>query len=873
MSKDTKTAKTKKQLTETQVERREAIKRGLKDFFTPLIFIGVIALAVFLIFKFQKGDGEEEVIEIRAYSGDEKEIVLQNDDLKLTMDPTTTQFSVKVKKTGKVWYSNAQDTDADGIALNNERDRLNATIEIAYSNSSGVDTYLNSYGHSAKNGTYDIVTDDDSITVKYSIGDLEKEYVIPAVLTQETYDKFVKNGMGASEKELVDQYFKKYDPNKLGKKDNKEELLERFPVLAEGTIWAFRAETKETQRKKLQRYFEEAGFTYEDYLAAKELDTAEKSSDKPVFNVTVVYRLEGDQLVVEVPLSEIESKEEFPIYSLSPLPFFGAASKNEDGFIFVPEGGGALIDFNNGKTSLNGYYANLYGWDYGISRESLVHDTRVYFNTFGMSEGKDSFICVLDGARAYASVRADISGKTNSYNTVNAIYTMLAREQYDVTGLSQGEVYSYLWELPDETITQRYRFVASGDYTDMAKEYAEYLKETYGDAFSLRDDTAAPASIEIIGAIDKVKQIVGIPVSRPLTLTTYDQAAEMVSELENSGFKNLSVRLTGWCNGGIKQKILRHIRPISALGGSGDLKKFVSGAQANGTQVYLDGSVMYEHASNIFNGFFSFRDAARFITKERAEQHQFSHVTYASREFAESYYLLHAGLSEKMADNLQNYATKRSTGVSFSDIGKDLAADYYRKDFTSRQEALENNEARFKSLYESGTPFMTQMGNEYAAVYSDMVSGMDLNGSEYTILDEHIPFYELAIHGYVDYTGEPINLCGDAEEQLLISARYGAGLSYAFMKADAFVTQKTMYSELYGASYDSWKDRAVETYTRYNNEMGHVFNMEMTGYKNLASEVSVTEYADGTKVYVNTGFNDYNAGGVNVPARDYVVIK
>nr|MCR5094323.1 hypothetical protein [Lachnospiraceae bacterium] len=400
MSKDT--TKTKKVLTESQVERRNAIKQALKDFLIPLVFIGVIALTIFLILKFQAPDGEEEAIEIRAYTGEEEEIVLENDALKLTMDATTTQFQLLVKETGKVWYSNAQNTDTDGIALAAEKDSLNSTIAITYSDAAGVDTALNTFGHSAKNGTYEIESDPQSITVKYSIGDLEKEYVIPPVMTQAAYDQFVGQ-MDKNQKEFIAQYFKKYDINKPGKKDNVEELRARYPIYETEVIYAFRAETKETQKKKLQRYFEEVGFTYEDYLAAKELDTSEKTSDKPVFNITIRYRLEGNDLVVEVPMEEIVYKEDYPLYTLSPLPYFGAADKNAEGFLFVPEGGGALINFNNGKTSLNKYYANLYGWDYGISRKDLVHDTRAYFNTFGMSEGSDSFLCILEGARAYAA--------------------------------------------------------------------------------------------------------------------------------------------------------------------------------------------------------------------------------------------------------------------------------------------------------------------------------------------------------------------------------------------------------------------------------------------------------------------------------------
>jgi len=62
-------------------------------------------------------------------------------------------------------------------------------------------------------------------------------------------------------------------------------------------------------------------------------------------------------------------------------------------------------------------------------------------------------------------------------------------------------------------------------------------------------------AVEIVGAVDKVKQILGVPVSRPLKLTTFKEAANMITELKSDGLNNMSVKLTGWTNGGIQQKI------------------------------------------------------------------------------------------------------------------------------------------------------------------------------------------------------------------------------------------------------------------------------------------------------------------------------
>ncbi len=79
----------------------------------------------------------------------------------------------------------------------------------------------------------------------------------------------------------------------------------------------------------------------------------------------------------------------------------------------------------------------------------------------------------------------------------------------------------------------------------MAKEYGKYLENRYGDDFVLRGDAEAPVAVEIVGAVDKVRQIMGVPVSRPLKLTTFKEAGEMMEELNAADIGDLSVKMTG----------------------------------------------------------------------------------------------------------------------------------------------------------------------------------------------------------------------------------------------------------------------------------------------------------------------------------------
>lgn len=863
----------KKEKKSRQSERSRAIRKQLKSLIFPLIICAVIGVGIFVILNWKPAAEDEAAIRVRGYEGTDKPIVLENDSLKLTMDPLTTQFTLEVKKTGKIWYSNPQDVDNDNVALGLEKTNLKSTLLMSYCSSGGMEFQFNNYQQSTVNGLYEIETGEDYIRVLYSLGNVEREYIYPPVATESDFNKWT-GMMTQEDKFYVEKRYKKCSLDSL-KGDEKETMLATYPVLETEPIYLVTDNLGPVIKVNLENKFESIGYTMEDFKADKALNVAESGTDQTVFNVTMVYRLEGDELVVEIPFNELEFKKSTPLYTLTPLPYFGAGGSEDEGYVLVPEGGGAIINFNNGKVSQNAYYSNLYGWDMALKRTAVVHNTRSYFNVFGIANGDAAVVCILEEGAPYASVRADISGKSNSYNYVNARYNVCSSEQYSFEdAMTNTAIRVFQTDLPDETLRQRYRFVDSSDYTDMAKSYREYLQERYSVYFTKNDDKQAPVAIEILGAVDKVKQILGVPVSRPLKLTTYKEAEEMIKELSAQGMNNMSVKFTGWCNGGVSQKLLKKVKTISDLGSKKSLNSLISTAKSAGVDIYLDGITQYAYDSDLLDGFFSYRDAARLISKERAELYQYSVVTYAAREHAETYFLLHTDLAMQMADNLINYAAKLGAGVSFQDNGKDLSSDFYEKKVSGRQAVMNRQVEQMKAMADAGQKVMINMGNDYALPYCDMVTNMNLRGSDYTILDAYVPFYQMAVHGYVNYTGESLNLAEDAEEELLRSAEYGAGLSFTLMKESVFVLQKTLYTQYYGADYDAWHDRMLETYRRYDSELGHTFHQEMTDHELLTSDLSCTTYEDGTKVYVNRGYTDaVTPNGVKVPARDYKVVR
>lgn len=864
----------KKDKSVRKAELKAAILAKLKSLIGPLIILAIIVAGVIFITTSKSVEEETEIVKSNRYEGSTEKMKLESDELLFTLDPTTTHFEVLVKDTGMVWKSIPDGAAEDPIASKKAQElgKVQSTLFVTFGTKSIEKMLYDNYNYGIVNQVYNIEQGDDYIKVYYSVGKQEKQYTFPTVLPEADYLEFYEK-MDKNAQAILDMRYKKRDINNLGKKDDKEALLAIYPTMADEILYTLIDGTKDNIRVKLEQYFGEAGYTAEMHEEYKKLDLSTSSSDDPVFNVNVVYRIEGGDLVVEIPMSELESRKDYPIVAIDILPFFGAGGTEEEGFMLVPEGGGGIINFNNGKVAQNYYYANLYGWNMATHRRDVVLETRTHFNVFGISKNNNSFICMIEDGKAYASVVADISGKTNSFNSVNAQFKITHSAQYDIGDKYTGNMFVYQDSLPDENLVNRYRFVNSDSYVDMANAYNEYLTEQYAEDFVLNSDSETPLAVEILGAVDKVTQVFGIPMSRPLKLTTFKEADEIVSALKSDGINNMYVKLSGWANGGIRQELMKKVKLVSDLGSKKDIKNFISNAEALGVPVYLDGVTDYAYNSDIFDGFIVSRDAARYMTDEKIELYPFSKVTYGQMTGEDAYYLLKPSVISKVINTLTETAKDYGANISFRDIGKDLSSNFSDDDEMSRQAALNTQIEQVKAIKEAGMGVMINCGNEYLAPYVDMVTNNDLGGTEYTILDATVPFYQLAVHGYLNYTGESLNLTQNMEEELLRSAEYGAGLSFTLMKESPFALQKTLYSEYFGASYDAWHDRMLEIYTRYNSELGHTYNQRMVDHEYINSKLTCTTYEDGTKVYVNYGYEDYVTKGKKIPARDYVVVR
>jgi hypothetical protein len=831
--------------------------------------LSLFLLLALLLTACKKNVEEDLIIETYSYEESDEVFVLEDDKIKFTLDPDTTYFEVLNKSNNSTWTSNPIAAADDPFADPESKKYLQSTLLIEYSNDAGMTTIYNNYEYSIIKKVYSVEADEDYIKVNYTIGDIEKTFNIPNALPESRMNIFLDR-MDKKQRRSVVDYYRKIDINKLRPTDDKNELLGKYPELESEPVYELRENAQDYLKKRIEEIFFDIGYTAQDLEEDRARYGQDKTKEKPYFNVSIVYRLEDGELVVEVPFEDMQWRPNYPLTKVKLLPYLGAGSTEDEGFALVPDGNGGIINFNNGKNRQAAYYTEVYGWDSAMKREAVIDESRSAFPVFGISKNGSSLICILEDGKAVASIEADVSGRNHSYNYTYASYITMHSASVQVSAKTDRSVMVYEARKPEGVLKQRYKFLDTGSYSDMASSYRDYLIKNTD--LVKNTDKSTPINITLIGAVDQVKQRLGIPVSVPTPLTSYDDAYNIITELTDKGYNNLSVRYSGWMNKGIKQKVLNKVKTISELGSKKKLIKLINHTNELGIPLYLEGAVMYAYDSNILDGFITNRDSARYTSREVVKLYSFSPIYYGIEDWKDHFYLLRPQRTMEYMQNLTDYTNKYSAkGVAFPDIGYQLAADYYHRNLTTRNEVLKMQEDKLKDIVTSGAGVIVNHGNDYVLPYVDFVAGMELKGKGYHIIDHSVPFYTMAIHGLVNYSGNPINLTGDFQAEILRSAENGAGLSFVFMKKPTSYLQNSNYTYYFATDYDLWKEEAYSIYSRYNNELGHIFDQYLIDHEIINTGVSVSTYEDGTKVYVN--YNDYNfvAGDISIPANDYLV--
>ena len=187
--------------------------------------------------------------------------------------------------------------------------------------------------------------------------------------------------------------------------------------------------------------------------------------------------------------------------------------------------------------------------------------------------------------------------------------------------------------------------------------------------------------------------------------------------------------------------------------------------------------------------------------------------------------------------------------------------------------ALDVVDGQLQKISETtGKNILLNDANDYAFRYADDIINAPLTDNDYYIVDERIPFYEMLIHGCIDYSGTVINLSDsyDRADVTLSLIENGASPHFMFSAEDASEIKYTGLNRFYATTYSNWKEDAISIYQEVNEALKPVNGAIMTDHEILSENVRAVTYDNGVVIYINTGTEDETVNGITVPARSYV---
>lgn len=595
------------------------------------------------------------------------------------------------------------------------------------------------------------------------------------------------------------------------------------------------------------------------------------------FIIPVDYTLNEESLKVSCDTSKIKeeniSVEDGKVLTqISLTPSFGAASSEEDGFMIVPDGSGAVIEYNNGKSSYSSSYSQkVYGRDYTIVPLTASKVTeQAYMPVAATVSGKKALVAVATSGDANVSVNAQVNGQNNqTYNNVYFSFEVRTSDDFYLSGESDPLKVFQDGKLTQEEISVTYYPIAKEDdvnYADCAKIYRNYLIENKGLTSKVKENEAS-FYVDLYGGVIMQKSILGIPFNLKTSVTSFDQAKTILEKLQDNGVTDIIANYNDWTDKSIAKKISTKAKPAGTLGGRGDFDDLMSFAEANGIQMYPAMDNMEMQSSSW--GYWTFSSTATRVSNAYSRQIQYNPAFGGATDTAPA--LLTPTVYSKVFDEtISSYKEEELKNISFGGYSSRLVSDFSAKNFSNRQNTMDTIIEGYKKANKDLDSVLADSANAYIIPYVDHITNVPVNSSGFNIVDYDIPFYQMVVHGYVPYATQAINKSSNSEETFLLALAYGSSLHYDMLYEQSSKLSDTSYSDLYYANYEGWLKTSAAESKAAKQVLGAVSNKVITNFeidrqKNIIKTTYGSEDGSAAESVVQV---DLNNGKVSIDGTD-----
>lgn len=589
--------------------------------------------------------------------------------------------------------------------------------------------------------------------------------------------------------------------------------------------------------------------------------------------ITMEFSLTENGLCIEVPDEKIQSdpEQKQKLSKMYIMPFWGAAYQNTySGYMFVPDGSGALIRYEKPGIYTNGYQEYIYGKDYSINASvlesaSVITDDylgeketySVKMPVFGVAHGaqQNAFFARINHGAEYCRLYANPAGNVIDFYWIAPEF--IFREIYWVSDQA-GLGFNVMQKEPN-TVNAKvtYSFLQREDanYTGMAKCYrAQLLREGVLSQMQMSTAQSIPLYVDALMG-EAVQSLLNYSTE---TMTTVKDVSNWVDYLSDEGVGTLTMALRGLEPNGYSARSVRSFRLNGSVGTEKELNVLAERMEAIGgtLTVSKDYTRVHDVQTRTNDQIYSIerRYTVRALNAPLFEQEYYLNLPVA------------AELVNKWAEQPTYYRN-----ISLDSMATVLFSNYKSGAEYTRSEAVEQTRSLLSRAAEICGSLYLQAPNEYALEYADELYDVPVYHSDYFYVTDCVPFYQTVLSGCKTMFSETMNENVQDTDTTLRLIEFNTYPSYTLTAESANLLVDSNSRDIFGSRAELILPLICEQYRRVNAVLSHTMGREILSRTVPQDGVAVVTYEGDVTVVVNYTHDAFVWQGQPVAGRNAAV--
>ena len=568
-----------------------------------------------------------------------------------------------------------------------------------------------------------------------------------------------------------------------------------------------------------------------------------------------VYFYEN-KIKVMIPDDEINEPTGYKLNTLQVYKNFGAVKESSiPGYVFIPDGIGALIDYKEQTISVPDYKKYIYGNTISYNKETNLNNrsedgTRIYAPVFGFVHGINQqavFAEVLEGA-LYGNINVGYPGRNRGYTSVYPEFVY--RNTYAQPIDQLGNDITLLQDFRNEVnIEIDYTLLEDeqANYVGMALTYRQKLLDTNRIIEKQNEMDDIPLHLSTIGLERKD----GVLFKENIRMTTLNQFEDMIQRLNHLDITHIVATIDGFTRQGSSWSAPNYTNLSSKVGSSSDLNDIYELV----SDLYLVTDFM--KASTRSSGYNQYVDLAKKINDQLYRYEDPTDVKYLL-EYSKVSSSYRASVKDLDHLNYSGFSIQSFGSLLYDDFGNDKTII----ELVDTLQDLLNPSDKKTALYQA---------NDYMWNLMDLFLEFPMYSSQFLIFDDTVPFLSIALSNTMDLFGPFANFYPYARDELLRMIDFHVYPSFIATYKSSKYLQDTGLESIYSSQFSDLEHVIVTYYDFVNQALKHTTQANIINRIVLSQGVILNEYSNGAFIIINYLDESYIHGDISIPAKDYIV--